>query len=180
MGCMCSTGRASCFSSQCGSPRSPAHSSAEQPSSFPTMPVEKDAANGLDKVVIKSAQVRAQGCSSPVQSPALGTVQLICTMCSPHTHRLSQGSTAEVYLHGAHVVSWKDPAGKVRRPPAGSAQRPSETQLVCHLSDGSSHSVSQPVQDILFCSKEAVFKPPKAIRCAAAEKKQWPEKGPGG
>lgn len=25
-----------------------------------------------------------------------------------------QGHTAEVYLHGAHVVSWKDPAGKVQ------------------------------------------------------------------
>lgn len=41
-----------------------------------------------------------------------------------------QGYTAEVYLHGAHVVSWQGPAGK----------------------------------DIMFCSKEAVFKPPKAIR----------------
>lgn len=60
------------------------------------MPVEKDANNGLDKVIIRS----------------------------------QQGATAEVYLHGAHVVSWKDPSGK----------------------------------DILFTSKEAVFKPPKAIR----------------
>jgi hypothetical protein len=29
-------------------------------------------------------------------------------------HDELQGATAEVYLHGAHVVSWKDPAGKVR------------------------------------------------------------------
>ncbi|KAF6257429.1 galactose mutarotase-like protein [Scenedesmus sp. NREL 46B-D3] len=41
-----------------------------------------------------------------------------------------QGATAEVYLHGAHVVSWKDAAGK----------------------------------DLMFTSKQAVFKPPKAIR----------------
>lgn len=41
-----------------------------------------------------------------------------------------QGATAEVYLHGAHITSWK---------PAGG-------------------------QEIIFVSKQAVFKPPKAIR----------------
>eukprot|EP00775_Hariotina_reticulata_P007154 gene7154-7369_t len=60
------------------------------------MPVEKDASNGLEKLVLRSAQ----------------------------------GNIAEIYLHGAHVVSWKDSTGK----------------------------------DIMFTSKEAVFKPPKAIR----------------
>eukprot|EP00878_Enallax_costatus_P002464 GHUV01002644.1.p2 GENE.GHUV01002644.1~~GHUV01002644.1.p2 ORF type:complete len:282 (+),score=70.65 GHUV01002644.1:245-1090(+) len=44
--------------------------------------------------------------------------------------RTEQGATAEIYLHGAHVVSWKDPSGK----------------------------------DILFTSKQAIFKAPKAIR----------------
>lgn len=43
--------------------------------------------------------------------------------------KLLQGSTAEVYLHGAHVTSWKV--------------------------DG---------QEQIFVSKQAVFKPPKAIR----------------
>lgn len=44
--------------------------------------------------------------------------------------RSEQGATSEIYLHGAHVVSWKDPSGK----------------------------------DIMFTSKQAIFKPPKAIR----------------
>lgn len=41
-----------------------------------------------------------------------------------------QGAIAEVYLHGAHVVSWQDATGK----------------------------------DLMFTSKQAIFKPPKAIR----------------
>ncbi|KAK9838368.1 hypothetical protein WJX81_007536 [Elliptochloris bilobata] len=41
-----------------------------------------------------------------------------------------QGASAEVYLHGAHVTSWKSSAG----------------------------------EELIFVSKKAVFKPPKAIR----------------
>lgn len=44
--------------------------------------------------------------------------------------RSSAGSSAEVFLHGAHVTSWKDNSG----------------------------------QEQIFVSKQAVFKPPKAIR----------------
>eukprot|EP00879_Flechtneria_rotunda_P011257 GHRR01011758.1.p1 GENE.GHRR01011758.1~~GHRR01011758.1.p1 ORF type:complete len:150 (+),score=28.29 GHRR01011758.1:152-601(+) len=46
------------------------------------------------------------------------------------TLRSEKGATCEVYLHGAHIVSWKDASGR----------------------------------DILFTSKQAIFKPPKAIR----------------
>jgi len=44
--------------------------------------------------------------------------------------RSEQGESSEVYLHGAHVVTWKTADGK----------------------------------DLLFTSKQAIFKPPKAIR----------------
>ncbi|KAI8473961.1 MAG: galactose mutarotase-like protein [Monoraphidium minutum] len=58
--------------------------------------VEKDDANGMDKVVLKT----------------------------------DKGASAEVYLHGAHISSFKTASGK----------------------------------DVVWVSKEAVFKPPKAIR----------------
>lgn len=42
----------------------------------------------------------------------------------------SSGASAEVYHHGAHITSWKNPSGK----------------------------------ELIFVSKDAIFKPPKAIR----------------
>jgi hypothetical protein len=44
----------------------------------------------------------------------------------PLATAVHQGASAEVYLHGAHVVSWKDPSGKVRwvTRPATQAQPP--------------------------------------------------------
>lgn len=81
-----------------------------------------------------------------------------------------QGSTAEVYLHGAHVVSWRNPAGKVcvaaARLPGCTAQ-----QYACAVRPVSPpphwRETRQLLQEILFTSEKALFCPPKAIRCAA-------------
>ena len=73
----------------------------------------------------------------------------------------TQGTTVEVYQHGAHVTSWKSSTDEV-------SQRfflfpvTTLTAVVCS-------TLILPVQELLFLSKQAVFKPPKAIRYAISE-----------
>jgi hypothetical protein len=78
-----------------------------------------------------------------------------------------QGATAEVYLHGAHVVSWKDAAGKVTAA-AHTPQQLIHWQAYMRQQDGvctvHCHIVVWFLQDLMFTSKQAIFKPPKAIR----------------
>lgn len=83
-----------------------------------------------------------------------------------------QGASAEVYLHGAHVVSWKDASGKVRAEGDGGdmlADTPAgRTAPACHpcilCAALPLQLSSTPPQDVLFTSRQAVFQPPKAIR----------------
>jgi hypothetical protein len=61
-----------------------------------------------------------------------------------------------VYLHGAHVVTWKDAEGRV------------SAKLTHSYALAARAVVDAPpctwLQDLMFTSKQAIFQPPKAIR----------------
>jgi hypothetical protein len=88
------------------------------------MPVERDASNGMDKVVLRSPEVRGLAPACRRDSRWQHNCACCRTADTPTavrrarvprpSRRTPQGATAEVYLHGAHVVSWRDPSGKVR------------------------------------------------------------------
>lgn len=70
-----------------------------------------------------------------------------------------QGTTAEVYLHGAHVTSFKPFDSQVR----GAMLWGREVRQHMRQNLGCAEVFSH-VQEVIFVSKEAIFKPPKAIR----------------
>ena len=144
--------------------------------------VKDDARGGLEKVVLRSESVsfalvvRAFGDGAPRGARLPSFRPSRSSVRSPqNAHK--QGATAEVFLYGSHVVSWKAPDGKVRerererererrRPPSARAAPPT-----CRLNDPP--PAQQPTrnehtpddkQDVLFMSDKAIFAPPKAIR----------------
>jgi glucose-6-phosphate 1-epimerase len=83
-----------------------------------------------------------------------------------HMPATRQGGSAEVYLHGAHVTSWKSAAGEVRTR-RWSIERVS--RRFSRANERQTHRrtlrrAARAPQELIFVSSKAVFKPPKAIR----------------
>lgn len=149
--------------------------------------VVKDDANGMDKVVLKSAKViviqwargrrrsrprrsliwpSRQSTGFPALPPAPGCLCRGVPARGP-CHLLQDG----VWQGEVDGARWRSAPTVAARPrmhaPPAAPRRP---------------LASHPPQDVMFVSKSAIFKPPKAIRCAgrrgAADRQNAPQQTP--
>ena len=118
-----------------------------------------DAKTGLQKLCLKHPSVSKGGRNSHFE---VGNLHCSLNNAGPAL----QGSSAEIYLHGAHLTSFKPADGKVPVLITASETESDDSRwLPEHASMPQLLSV---LQEVIFVSKQAVFAPPKAIRCADA------------